>query len=117
MQTANKQALDFLDLLKAERKDSAKERRDLQKNFLDAVQAQTDQQNHAMKNLGDRVERQMEGMRSDMRSATNRMTWTLVIALLIVASLSGVAVKFRDIELTPHSDLVDPPPSAQNDHK
>ena len=94
----------YLSLIKAERKDSAKERKDLQNSFLGAIKDQTESQNLAMKTLGDRIERQMESMRKDLRTTTNRIFWTITIAMLIVASLAGVAVKYRSLQLTPSQD-------------
>ncbi len=107
------QAIEFVELLKQERKDSAKERKELHIHFLEGIKNQTEQQSLAMKTLGDRMERQIEGMRKDVRSATNRFTWSLVIALLVVASLAGVAVKYDrtgTLELNPMGDAVEPPP-------
>ena len=92
---------DFVSLIKSERKDSAKERKELQIAFLQAIKDSTDSQNLAMKTLGDRIERQMESMRSDLRTVTNRIFWTFIIALLVVASLGGVAVKYKSLQLTP----------------
>jgi len=94
-------ANDFVSLIKSERKDSAKERKDLQNAFLTAIKDSTESQNLAMKTLGDRIERQMESMRSDLRTVTNRIFWTFIIALLVVASLAGVAVKYKSLQLTP----------------
>lgn len=92
---------DFVSLIKSERKDSAKERKEMHNAFLDAIKNQTNSQNLAMKTLGDRIERQMESMRSDLRSMTNRIFWIFAISLLVVASLAGVAVKFKYLQLTP----------------
>ena len=92
---------DFVSLIKSERKDSAKERKEMHNAFLDAIKNQTNSQNLAMKTLGDRIERQMESVRSDLRVMTNRIFWTFAISLLVVASLAGVAVKFKYLQLTP----------------
>ena len=90
-------APDYIELIQQERKDSAKERKDLQRGFLEAIKNQTESQNLAMKTLGDRIERQMESMRSDVRTSTNRIFYTFIIAFLVLASLAGVAIKFRSL--------------------
>jgi hypothetical protein len=44
-------APDYIELIQQERKDSAKERKDLQRGFLEAIKNQTESQNLAMKTL------------------------------------------------------------------
>ena len=95
------QTVDFVELIKSERKDSAKERKELQGAFLNAIQTQTESQNIAMKTLGDRIERQMDGLRLDLRAVTSRIFWIFTVSLLVIASLAGVAVKYKDLALTP----------------
>jgi len=114
--------MEFFDILKQERRDSAKERKELQRQFLDGIKSHTEQQNLAMQTLGDRMERQMISMRNDLRSATNRLTTTLIVSLLVVASLAGVAVRYQSdsigsIALSPQADMAEPPLKGQSDHK
>ena len=104
--------VDFVELIKSERKDSAKERKELQNAFLDAIRSQTESQNIAMTTLGDRIERQMESMRSDLRAVTSRIFWIFTLALLVIASLAGVAVKYKDLQLTPTEDTTN-----ENNHR
>jgi len=104
MSIPQEQAIDFVELLKNERKDSLKERKDLQTSFLSAIQSQTESQNLAMKTLGDRIERQMECTRADLRAMTSRIFWSFTIAIVVIASLAGVAVKYKSLQLTPTSD-------------
>ena len=101
MQPSPQTTLDYIELIQQERKDSAKERKDLQRNFLDAIKTQTEHQNISMKTLGDRLERQLESMRSDIRNSTNRIFYTFIVAFLVLAALAGVAIKFKSLELTP----------------
>jgi hypothetical protein len=88
---------DYIELLKH----TSKERKETQKQFLEAIKTQTEQQNLALKTLGDRIERRMDAMRNDIRSVTNRIFWTICFTLVVVASLAGVAVKFKSLQLTP----------------
>lgn len=112
MSVSHERTIDFVELIKSERKDSAKERKELQGAFLQAIQAQTESQNLAMRTLGDRIERQMECTRSDLRVVTSRIFWIFVVALLVIASLAGVAVKYKDLQLTPPEDT-----THENNHR
>ena len=102
--SVSQQNVDFVELIKSERKDSAKERKELQNAFLNAIRSQTESQNIAMTTLGDRIERQMDSMRGDLRAVTNRIFWVFALSLLVIASLAGVAVKYKDLQLTPTED-------------
>tara|TARA_B100000242_G_C43046288_1_gene488383 strand:+ start:1989 stop:2345 length:357 start_codon:yes stop_codon:yes gene_type:complete len=83
-----------LSLLAEERKDSIQERKELQRAFLKAIDKQTEKQTEALKELGDRLESSVSEMRSDIRSNTNRITGIIVLALLIVASLGGLSIRY-----------------------
>ena len=83
-----------LSLLAEERKDSIQERKELQRAFLKAIDKQTVKQTEALKDLGDRLESSVSEMRTDIRSNTNRITGIIVLALLIVASLGGLSIRY-----------------------
>ena len=89
----------ILDLLKNERTDSAKERRHSQNAFLSAIQEQTKAQTDAMNNLGDRLEASLSEMRKDLRTNTNRTFYLIALALLIIAALGGLSVRYMDGKL------------------
>ena len=75
---------DIFNLLAQERRDSIKERQTSQSAFLKAIDKQTQMQTEAMGKLGDRFEKSVSDLRSDLRSSTNRMTMIIkqLVALL-----------------------------------
>lgn len=93
-----------LELLKTERIDSAKERRQSQNAFLKAIEQQTIAQTEAMKTLGDRLEVSLSEMRKDLRITTNRTFYLIGLSILVVAALGGVSVSYMDGKL----DLLQP---------
>ena len=108
----------ILELLKTERVDSAKERQRSQNAFLKAIQDQTIAQTKAMNILGDRLEAGLIDMRHDLRSATTRTYYLIGLAILVVAALGGVSVRYMDGRLDlmqPQADRNDPPPSAMEE--
>ena len=99
----------IFELLKSERIDSAKERRQSQSAFLKAIEQQTAAQTEAMNNLGDRLEASLLDMRKDLRGATSRTFYLIGLAILVVAALGGVSVSYVDGKLEllqPQADSV-----------
>lgn len=85
---------DIFNLLAQERRDSIKERQTSQSEFLKAIDKQTQMQTEAMGKLGDRFEKSVSDLRSDLRSSTNRMTMIIIVSILVIASLAGVSVTY-----------------------
>ena len=90
--------VDGLAILKEELKNSSKERKETREAFLGAIDRQSKQQQKSSKELGDRFERSIYELKSEIHTAkiefTKKFLGVIVISLILMAALGGVSVSF-----------------------
>jgi hypothetical protein len=111
---------DLIKLLKEEMSSSTTERKETREAYLNAIQHQTEKQEVSTKELGDRLEKGLTGIRKDLHKVntdfTNRITFLLVVALGSVLALAGVTVSYETSASTQKINL-QPKPSNYEEQK
>jgi translation elongation factor EF-G len=90
--------VDGLAILREELKNSSKERRETREAFLGAIDRQSKTQQKSSKELGDRFERAISELKTEIHTTkiefTKKFLSIMTISLILMAALGGVSVTF-----------------------